>query len=112
MAQTFHQLPAPEQHPQPRQGSLLALVLLFGFALFPRLWLLGFWIFSDLLGEAYSSWVIPALGFLFAPWTTLLYAWMWAIGSASISGWEWLPLGVGVLLDLWFIVVAVRLLRA
>ena len=112
MAQTFHQLPAPEQHPQPRKGSLLALVLLFGFASFPRLWLLGFWIFSDLLGEAYSSWVIPALGFLFAPWTTLLYAWMWAIGSSSITGWEWLPLGVGVVLDLWFIVVAVRLLRA
>jgi hypothetical protein len=49
---------------------------------------------------------------LLAPWTTLMYAWMWAIGSSSITGWEWLPLGVGILLDLWFIVVAVRLLRS
>ena len=46
-----------------------------------------------------------------APWTTLMYAWMWAIGESSITGWEWLPIAVGVVLDLWFIVIVARLLR-
>ena len=62
--------------------------------------------------KVFDTFIWPALGWLFVPWTTLMYAWMWAIGSSSITGWEWLPLGVGVVLDLWFIVVAVRLLRA
>ena len=36
---------------------------------------------------------------------------MWAISSDAVTGWEWLVVGVGALLDLWFVVVAVRLAR-
>jgi len=39
----------------------------------------------------------------------VLYAWMWAISSNAVTGWEWLV--VGVLLDLWFLLAAVRLRR-
>jgi hypothetical protein len=75
------------------------------------MWILGFWIFGGQLGDAYSSWIIPAAGFILAPWTTLLYAWMWAINSNAVTGWEWLPVAVGALLDLWFLAILARLTR-
>jgi hypothetical protein len=115
MTKTFGQLPRPEARPKESStgaGSIIAVFLLFGFAAVPRLWILGFWIFSSELGDAYSSWIIPAVGFFVAPWTTLLYAWMWAIGSDSAHGWEWLPIAVGVLLDLSFLAALRRLLRS
>ena len=51
------------------------------------------------------------LGLILLPWTTLLYAWMWAIGSDAVHGWEWLPVAFGLLLDLWFLGAMQRLFR-
>ncbi len=79
--------------------------------MWPRAWIVGYWIFGKQLGDAYDSAVVPAIGFLIAPWTTVLYAWMWAISSSAVTGWEWLVVAVGALLDLWFLVVAARLAR-
>jgi hypothetical protein len=73
--------------------------LTLGF--FPRLFILGFWVFSDLLGDAYDGWVLPAIGFAIAPSATVLYALMWAAGSDSVDGAEWLVVAFGLLLDLW-----------
>jgi hypothetical protein len=67
----------------------------------PRLFILGFWIFGDNLDRAYSSWVIPVAGFLIAPSTTILYAWMYVADSNGVHGAEWLLVAFGVLLDLW-----------
>jgi hypothetical protein len=113
MTQTFGQLPRPRARPEEKTdtGGLIALALLFTFALFPRAWILAFWIFGGELGDAYSTWLIPAAGFIIAPWTTLLYAWMWAISSNAVTGWEWLPVAVGALLDLWFLAILARLTR-
>jgi hypothetical protein len=81
-------------------GQIMEWTLL-SFSLFwPRLFILGFWIFSKDLGEAFSSWIIPALGFVIAPWTTLAYAFMWAITSKSVDGWEWSVVALGVIVDL------------
>ena len=53
------------------------------------------------MGQAFSSWVIPAIGFFIAPWTTVAYAFMWGAGKDSVSGfWEWAVVGIAVLLDL------------
>jgi hypothetical protein len=112
MSHTFQQLPRPQpRKPQAHEGSLIAAALLLGYAMVPRLWIIGFWIFGGMLGDAYSSWILPALGFVIAPWTTLLYAWMWAIGSTEVSGWEWLPVVIGVVLDLAFLAALARLRR-
>lgn len=112
MTNSFRQLPhVQHSHTQPQQGSLLALALLLSYAMFPRLWIIGFWIFGGMLGDAYSHWALPAIGFLVAPWTTLLYAWMWAIGSTSVTGWEWLPVAFGLVLDASLLWVAARLFR-
>ena len=54
-------------------GCFLALIALLS----PRLALFLIWIFSDLLSRAYSSWILPLLGFFLLPWTTLAYAALW-----------------------------------
>lgn len=50
---------------------LVVLVLMF-----PRVVLLVLFLFSTYLERAYHGLVIPLLGFLFLPLTTLAYAWM------------------------------------
>ena len=45
-----------------------------------------------------SSPVIPALGFLVLPWTTLFYTWFWATGGLDLIG--WIFVGLGFLADL------------
>ena len=80
-------------------ARILAWLVYLPFGFFARLWLLGLWIFGDLLGDAFNNWVIPALGFILLPWTTLTYACWWAIGSDKVSGWEWILVGTALLVD-------------
>jgi hypothetical protein len=81
-------------------GRIVAWLVLLGLAVGPRLWIAGFWIFSRTIGEAFSSWIVPAIGLVILPWTTLMYAWMWAIDSDGVHGWEWGVVAVSFLLDL------------
>ena len=75
--------------------------LFFASSLFwPRAGILAFWIFSDLLGRAYGSWIVPAMGFLVLPWTTLAYAMMWGWSSDRVIGIEWLVVAVAFVLDI------------
>jgi len=79
-------------------GWVLAVSSLF----WPRLFILLFWIFDDqLFRDAFSSWIIPFLGFFLLPWTTLAYAAMWGLSSDRVSGVEWVAVGVALLLDVW-----------
>ncbi len=51
-------------------------LLLILFLAFPRLALALLFFFSNYLQRAYHGFIIPLLGFLFLPLTTLIYAWM------------------------------------
>jgi hypothetical protein len=64
-------------------GCLFALTAAF----FPRLALLFTWIFT------------PLLGIIFLPFTTLMYVLAY-IPGIGLTGWGWLWLTVGILLDL------------
>lgn len=113
MTQSFR--PLPQHKSETREigvGRILAWLFLLGLALVPRLWIVGFWIFSRTLGQAFSSWIIPAIGFVILPWTTLMYAWMWSIDSDGVHGWEWWVVGFSFLLDLVVWAGARRSLRA
>ena len=66
----------------------------------PRLFILGFVIFSWKIGDAFSSWVIWFVGFFILPWTTITYAMMWAVNSDRVSGFEWAVVAGAFLLDL------------
>jgi hypothetical protein len=65
----------------------------------PRLALFGMWVFSDILGRAYDSWIVPLIGFFVLPWTTLAYAGMWSAGSNRVSGFEWFIVGLAFVVD-------------
>ena len=73
---------------------LLVLVVL----LFPRVILVLMWLFSSMLDRAYHGLVIPLLGFIFLPITTIVYAWMVANGL-PIQGVNLIILIIAVLLD-------------
>ena len=77
------------------------LVIIFSLHFWPRLFILGFLIFSREIGDAFSSWVIPFLGFFLAPWTTVTYALMWGVSSDRVSDVEWVVVGIAVLLDIY-----------
>ena len=65
----------------------------------PRLAIVLVFLFSDYLGTAYETWIVPFLGFLFLPLTTLAYA--WAIHSrGSVQGFALAVVVVAVLIDL------------
>ncbi|MBS1857584.1 MAG: hypothetical protein JST11_19605 [Acidobacteria bacterium] len=53
-------------------SCLVVLVLLA----FPRLVLVGIFLFSDYLYRAYHGLLLPLLGFFFLPLTTIVYAWL------------------------------------
>lgn len=66
----------------------------------PRLALIVMAIFSDVLSRSMDSWFIPFVGFLFLPWTTLAYAFMWDMGTHQVSGFEWFIVIFAFLVDL------------
>ncbi len=78
-------------------GCFLALLALIS----PRLVLFLLWIFDDLLGKAFDSWVLPFLGFFLLPWTTLAYAafWDWGPGR-EVTGFEWFFVILAFVVDL------------
>jgi hypothetical protein len=42
--------------------------------------------------------LLPALGFVFLPWTTLMYVLLWSAGG--LTGLSWILVGLGFLADL------------
>jgi len=97
-------------HEPSREATVWTLLVGLSLAFWPRLILLGFWIFSRQIGHAFSGWVVPALGLLVAPSTTLAYAIMWSVSSDKVSGLEWLVVLLGVALDLitWSLLARLR----
>jgi hypothetical protein len=66
----------------------------------PRLALFFVWLFSDLLSDAFDSWLLPLLGFFFLPWTTLVYALVWSYGRNEVAGFEWFFVILAFVIDL------------
>ena len=76
-------------------GCLTALVS--GFS---RIMLIMYWISRPVAwNAAFSTFIFPCLGFLFLPFTTLMYVWL-VQGTGGIQGLDWLWLILAVLCDL------------
>ena len=88
---SFHQLPTVfDARPQPMtSGRIMAWLTLASMMALPRLILVAFWIFGNTLGGAFDGWVVPAIGFLVLPWTTLGYAFAWGLSSNTVSDLEY-----------------------
>ena len=67
---------------------------------FSRIMLLMYWIGRPLQMDAiFGTFIFPCLGFLFLPFTTLMYVWLMQ-GVGGIQGLDWLWLILAVLMDL------------
>ncbi len=78
-----------------RSGCLTGLV-----AMFSRIVLLCAWFARPaMMNAAFSTFIIPCLGFLFLPFTTLMYV-ILVQGVGTIQGLDWLWLGIAALLDI------------
>jgi hypothetical protein len=66
----------------------------------PRLALVAIWLFSNVLGRAFDSVLLPLIGFFLLPWTTLAYAVMWDVGTHDVTGFEWFVVVLAFLADI------------
>lgn len=73
---------------------LLAVIVLA----FPRVVLVLMWLFSNVLQRAYHNMIVPLLGFIFLPITTIVYAWL-VTNHLPIAGFNLFIMIVAVLLD-------------
>jgi hypothetical protein len=70
------------------------------FALFARLALLVVWLSTPLVQRAFQGgWILPLLGLLLLPITTLTYVLVYYI-AGGVTGWGWLWIVLAFLLDL------------
>jgi hypothetical protein len=77
------------------------IVVVLSMFFWPRLFILGFAIFSwKLLIDAFSGWVVWVVGFFLLPWTTITYMIMWGIYSDRVYGVEWVFVAGAFVLDL------------
>jgi hypothetical protein len=68
-------------------------------AFFSRLALLVVWITAPLVSRAFhGGWILPLLGILFVPLTTLVYVVVYALGN-GVTGWAWLWVVGALFLD-------------
>ena len=74
-------------------------LFLFIMMLSPRLGIILLWIFTNWVNLAFNTWIWPALGLVFLPWTTLLYI-LVAAPAGGITFWGWLFVALGLLSDL------------
>ena len=68
--------------------------------MFPRVAFLIYWIARpSQVDAAFDTFIIPLLGFIFLPFTTLMYVILWTPG-VGITGTDWLWIGLAALLDI------------
>ena len=75
-------------------GCLLAMAAAFA----PRLVLIFMWIVGPRVNAAFNNFIVPLLGLIFAPYTTIMYVLAWS-PATGVSGWDWVWIALGVALD-------------
>jgi hypothetical protein len=75
-------------------GCLLAM----GAAFVPRVVLVLMWIIGPRVNAAFNNFIVPLLGLIFLPYTTIMYVLVWS-PATGVHGWDWVWIGLGVMLD-------------
>ena len=73
-------------------------VVLAFVVFFPRIFLIGMFLLSNYLERAYHGYILPILGFIFLPITTITYAWL-SNTHRPIEGIYLIVLIIAVLID-------------
>jgi hypothetical protein len=88
---------------------LFGCLLAFGLAVAPRAILALAWLFSERWPIVWGGDVLmPLLGIIFVPYTTVMYMLTWSLGG--IQGWDWMWIVLGLILDVthWADVISKR----
>ena len=65
----------------------------------PRAGIIFWWLFEpSRWSSAFSTFIIPVMGFLFLPWTTLMFVGVAPFGH--VAGWDWFWLALAFMGDL------------
>jgi hypothetical protein len=72
--------------------------LLILVAISPRLALAFLWLFTNDVDRAFDNILVPFIGLLFLPMTTLMYVLVW--DPAGMTGAEWFWVAIGLLIDI------------
>lgn len=75
-------------------GCLVALTAAFA----PRLVLIFMWIVGPRVNAAFDSFIVPLLGVIFLPYTTIMYVLVWN-PATGVRGWDWLWVALGAWID-------------
>jgi hypothetical protein len=68
--------------------------------LFPRVAFAIYWIARPAVVDAvFGTWVWPLLGLIFLPFTTLMFTLLYT-PRVGLTGWDWLWVGIALILDL------------
>lgn len=69
---------------------------------FARIVLLCMWLGEPVRFQAAfnGSWLLPCLGFLILPFTTMMYVWFQTTSLGNLTGLQWIFLGICVFCDL------------
>jgi hypothetical protein len=72
---------------------VLSILLFLG----PRAWIVIWWLVDPARWErVYSHFIVPFIGFIFLPWTTITYV---LLGPHGLHGLEWFFIGIAVVAD-------------
>ena len=64
----------------------------------PRVGLIFWYLYQPgRFDRIFDGWVMPVLGWIFVPWTTLMWV---VVGVGGVSGIDWLWIGLGLLADI------------
>ena len=73
-------------------------LVIFALIFSPRLVMVIWWLLDMARWAAtFDTVLLPILGFIFAPWTTLMYV---LVAPNGVAGVDWLWIGIAVLVDL------------
>ncbi len=65
----------------------------------PRFLLVLMWIFTDSISRAFNGFLLPLLGIIFLPFTTLIYVLVYN-PIVGLSGWDWALIIIAFVIDL------------
>jgi hypothetical protein len=82
-----------------REGRIVCCAIAVLGVLGPRALILFWWLTDPThWNVVFDGPLAPILGFLFLPWTTIMYVLVWSTGGLSLLG--WLLVGLGLVVDL------------
>ena len=67
---------------------------------FPRIALLLMWIFTNYVDRAFSGFLLPLVGLIFLPFTTIMFCLVYSPAAGGVVGANWIWVALGLLLDI------------